>query len=716
MRRALSVALPLTLVLALSIWRSFGPAPLDTTAPENVFSGMRARAVQEELLAEGVPHPVGSAANMRVRERIEARFRALGYETSVQRRFVCNAYAACAAIENVIARLPGASSGDIVLMAAHYDSVAAGPGASDDSLGVASQLEVARAIRNDTLRNRVAFLVTDAEEVGLLGAEAFAADETLLRDVAVVVNLDMRGTYGTSNMFETSRGNRWLIRHLAGALERPQASSFFYTIYTLLPNDTDVTVFKRAGKAAVNFAAIGGVKWYHTPFDDLAHSSPRTLQHHGENALAAMRAFGDADLAARSKTDATYFDVLGFFLLWWPQEWTLWIAIVSLLALLFAARKAAPRVMTFGVLAAFATVLFAALGGVGMSWIVRLRSADTNWVAHPLAAILALALTGIAAALFAAALFNRRNDARGMLFGIAIVWHMIGIALAITLPGTAYLMIVPAVAFTICALAKASDTVTSVVTSTIGAIVIFPIAIMIYEALGGRLIAALALVAGIFVTLIAPLFARARNAVAAIGLAIVCAIIAIALPAFTREKPQTVQLFYVADPKPHWVTWNITDSLRKAAPFKATDASQSMPWNAGTVWTAPAPDLRVPPVSVSGERTANGVKVRVTTNRDAGRVSLFFRGGTLRSVNGVAPTSKPQRGSRLVGDWQYASANGVKEIVVEIAAKGRVEVVGSDTGFGFPPEGAALKSARDASPAIPIQDGDVTVTRTRATF
>ena len=63
----------------------------------------------------------------------------------------------------------------------------------------------------------------------------------------MVICVEMRGTYGPSNLFETSRGNRWLIRPLAKTLNRPQATSFFYAVYNLLPNDTDVTIFKRAG-------------------------------------------------------------------------------------------------------------------------------------------------------------------------------------------------------------------------------------------------------------------------------------------------------------------------------------------------------------------------------------------------------------------------------------------------------------------------------------
>ncbi len=269
MRRAFAVLLPLAIVLAVVLWRAEGPAPSALDAPDREFSSARAAAVLRELLAEGMPHPVGSPANIRVRERIESRFRTLGYETIVQRRFVCNASSSCAMVENILARQPGTRQGDVVLLAAHYDSVGAGPGASDDGMGVATLLEVARAVRGENLRNRVAFLFTDGEEAGLLGAEAFVLDESLVRDVAVVINVEMRGTYGASNLFETSLGNRWLIRTVAGALERPQASSFFYAIYSILPNDTDVTVFKRAGKAAINFAAIGGVmmgSWPRTVF------------------------------------------------------------------------------------------------------------------------------------------------------------------------------------------------------------------------------------------------------------------------------------------------------------------------------------------------------------------------------------------------------------------------------------------------------------------
>ncbi|HYI08583.1 MAG TPA: M20/M25/M40 family metallo-hydrolase, partial [Thermoanaerobaculia bacterium] len=667
MQRALTVLLPLAVIFALAFWRADGPAPKGTTAPETDFSSARAMDVLQSLLAEGVPHPVGSEANRRVRERIEARFRALGFTTSVQRRFACNAGAVCAMVENVIARAPGPAQGDALVIASHYDSVGAGPGASDDGIGTAALLEIARAIRGERFRNPVVFLITDGEEAGLLGAEAFVADETLSRNVAAVVNVEMRGTYGASNMFETSRGNRWLIRHLAGALERPQASSLFYTIYNLLPNDTDVTVFKRAGKAAVNFGGIRGVNWYHTPLDDLAHASPRTLQHHGDNLLATLRVLANADLAARSKTDATYFDILGFFMVWWPQEWTIPMAVLSLLLLVFAARRTPPRGMTLGVLATFSAILLAAVGGFGVAALARLRSGGIHFVAEPAAAVAAMWLTGIAAALLSAALFNRRDDARAMLYGAAIVWHTIGIAVALTMPGAAFLFIVPAIAVTVCALSHADETVTASIASTVAALLLFPLGLLLYDALGGQLMTAVAIVLGIFTTLSAPLFARARNGLAAAVLAIVLGVIAMLQPAATAERPRALSLSYVDDPKaasPLWVVSRVTDSLQQAAPFRQQNLALT-PWS-GTDWTAPAPRQNLPRVTVEGTRTATGVTIRVRSPRRANRLVLLVRGASVQRVNGVPLPPRPDRfRDRMPEGWAWASAMGVEEMTVE---------------------------------------------------
>ena len=699
MRRAITVFLPLAAIFALALWRARGPEPKPASAAE--FSAVRAMEVLRGLLAENVPHPMGTPANARVRDRIVAQLRAMDYDVTIQRRFACNAGAVCGMVENILARQPGARREDVVLLTSHYDSVGAGPGASDDGAGMATMLEVARVIRGRQFRNPIALLITDGEEAGLLGAEAFVADETLVREAAVVINVEMRGTYGPSNLFETSRGNRWLIRHLARELDRPQASSLFYAIYNLLPNDTDVTIFKRAGTAAVNFAAIRGVNWYHTPYDDLAHTNARTLQHHGDNVLAAVRALANADLDARSSTDATYFDVLAFHLVWWPQEWTVWIAAIGLLLLMIGARRMPPREMTFGVLTAFAAILLALALGTGVSWLARLRSDGTNYVARPEFSIAAMWLTGIASALLASALFRKRSQPRAMLYGIAIVWHMIGIALALTIPGAAFLFIVPAFAVALCAVAGANETVTSAIGSTVAAIVLFPVALLLYDALGGSLMVAVAIILGVLATLFAPLFASLRGAISVAALAIVCAVIALLQPPYTSERPKRISISHVDDGTPRWVA-----PERIGPQFKELEDDVR-----GNVWAAPAPSIEQH-VQMSATREGERLVVRVRSSRGANRLTLLLRGDVaVLRVNGVAPAPRPARfRERLFRGWRLAAANAAQEMTVECRAKGRVEAVASDMTFGI------AEGAPKVVGAIANQDGNVTITRTKAAY
>ena len=712
MRRLAAIGLPLLIVLLLALWRASGPAPKPASAPANEFSSDRAMTVLRELISKELPHPVATYANRHARERIVERFRALGYDTSVQTVAACNALPSCAVVSNVFAKPAGAADRAVVLVA-HYDSVAAGPGASDDGVGVAAILEIARALRNERHGNPIAFLITDAEEAGLVGAEGFVADAALARNVGAVINVENRGTYGPSNMFETSSRNRWLIRRFARTVGRPHATSFFSAIYNLLPNDTDVTVFKRAGIPAMNFAAIRGVNWYHTPLDDLAHVDPRTLQHHGDNLLAAARALADADLDARSRDDASYFDVLQFVLVWWPAGATIWICVISLVLLLFAARHTNPRAMTFGVLATFAAILLALFAGAALGWLARSRSAGVNWVAHPQPSILAMWLIGIAAALCAAALFRKRSEERALLFGAAFVWHAIAFVLAITLTGAAFLFLVPAIALTICALTRASETTISAVSSTAAAMVLLPLLILLYDALGGRMLAVIAILAGILFTLVAPLFARFRNAAAFAALALICTVIAAALPATSRERPRPISLSYIDDATPLWVTPVLTPELARAAHFTIAPSSLT-PWSSGTQYSAPAPHLPIPRVQMNATRNGDHVMVIIRSPRHANRLTLALRGGTVLRVNGIPPAPRPARWRERSETWRFALMSGVDEMTVEVQAHGALEAIAGDVSYGL--DAPALQQARKASNAVPQHEGDVVITRVRATL
>ena len=178
--RAFSAGLLLLAALLAATWLGLQPpSPLPSSAPAGSFSAGRALPQLRRVLdaaGEGVPHPVGSEASARVRDRVVAEFRAIGVSPRVAESLTCNRYLTCTPVANVVALLPGRGRGPAVLLSAHLDSVPAGPGAADDGSGVAIVLEIARALRAEPATSDVILLVDDAEESGLGGAEAFLLD------------------------------------------------------------------------------------------------------------------------------------------------------------------------------------------------------------------------------------------------------------------------------------------------------------------------------------------------------------------------------------------------------------------------------------------------------------------------------------------------------------------------------------------------------------
>ena len=99
---------------------------------------------------------------------------------------------------NLVAELPGRTSPRVVLLGAHLDSVANGPGINDNGSGSALVLELARQARR--LRARPAlglrFAWWGAEELGLHGSTAYVRTlpRAELARLAAVLNFDMVGS------------------------------------------------------------------------------------------------------------------------------------------------------------------------------------------------------------------------------------------------------------------------------------------------------------------------------------------------------------------------------------------------------------------------------------------------------------------------------------------------------------------------------------------
>ena len=316
------------------------PKPQPLTAPATAFSAER--AMTDVFSMASVPHPVGSAADAAARDVLVARMTALRLSPQVhsgvgiyQTKRAANVIA-LGRVENIVGVLPGRDPGAPALaLMAHYDSVPGSTGASDDAAGVASALEIVRAIKARGAPARdVIVLLTDGEEAGLLGASAFFRDDPLAKRIGFLLNMEARGSSGRVQMFQTGEGNGEAIRLMAAKAPRPTASSLTGFIYKYMPNDTDFTVSKAAGAPGLNYAFIGHQFDYHAASSTPATQDRGTLQDMGDQVLAMAQALAFAPALPAPAPDLVYSQTPGGLTLFYPPM-TGWL-IVGCAALLLA--------------------------------------------------------------------------------------------------------------------------------------------------------------------------------------------------------------------------------------------------------------------------------------------------------------------------------------------------------------------------------------------
>ena len=321
-------------LVMIGIEQTIPPKPTSHSAPKSTFSASRAMSHVRHIGAK--PHPTASPENTDVRQYLINQISALGHVPEIQSTLATSPKKKQSAfIHNVMLKIPGKQSGKALMLVAHYDSVPAGPGAADDAASVAAILETLRAIKTlPPFQNDLICLFTDGEELGLLGAHAFVEQHPWAKAVGLVLNFEYRGNSGAFLMFETSDGNGKLIAGLAGSVSFVMSNSLMYEVYKRLPNDTDFSVFKRAGIPGMNFAAIEGHEAYHTQLDQPEFLNPGTLQHEGEIMLALVKQFGNQSLDDLKAENHSYFDFPGLDIIHYPMSWNL--PLCALLVMLFA--------------------------------------------------------------------------------------------------------------------------------------------------------------------------------------------------------------------------------------------------------------------------------------------------------------------------------------------------------------------------------------------
>ncbi|MDO6812617.1 M20/M25/M40 family metallo-hydrolase [Tenacibaculum soleae] len=325
-------------------------------------------------------HHTGSAEHKVVQDYLVNELKELGLNPEIQQQTVINKkWRASTSTQNIIAKIKGSGNGKSLLLLTHYDSNPhSSLGASDAGSGVVTILEGLRAFlaKKQQPKNDIIILFSDAEELGLLGAQAFVENHPFAKNIGLVLNFEARGSGGASYMLmETNAKNKKILTEFLNSNPNyPAANSLMYSIYKKLPNDTDLTVFREKGNInGFNFAFIDDHFDYHTAQDSFERLNRETLQHQAEYFTTSINYFSNSDLTnTHSEVDYIYVNFPFMKLLNYPFSWVLPMFIIALFIFItlvfFGLRKG--KIAVHSVLKGFVPFLAALVICTGVSYIL----------------------------------------------------------------------------------------------------------------------------------------------------------------------------------------------------------------------------------------------------------------------------------------------------------------------------------------------------------
>jgi hypothetical protein len=579
----------IAILCVFSIWRHNPTAALNADAPTLDFSAGRAMTTVVSLSQK--PHPLGTDAHIEVRDFLVAELSKMGLSPEVQKAVVVRESDGSpfhvGTVQNIAARLKGTENSKAVLLMAHYDTVPTSLGASDDSSSVAAILETLRAIKaGPPLKNDLIILFTDGEEVGLMGARAFVAEHPWAKDVGLALNFEARGNGGPSIMFETSDNNGWLVAGLAGAALHPVTNSLLYEVYNHLPNETDLTVFKQAGYAGMNFAYIGGLPYYHALADNVQQLDQDSLQHQGSTALALTRQFGNLDLNRPQSRNAVYFDLFGSYLIHYSYGLVLPLSV--LVGLLFVGmiiwgmrqKQLSVRGIAWGVLALLAAMISAVLIMSLIWFLISLLHSGYGLILQGTtynSGVYIVSFIALTIALTASIYiwFRRRTSQLNLFAGALVWWLVLTLLTGVFLPGASYLFMLPLFfslpAIFILSVSERRERISTAqllglfICSVPAIILLAPATNLLLVALPAHCYGGLMITVVLLLGLLLPLLdlISAPNKWMLPGLSVLACLILIvvgtATSSFNSQRPKPNNVFYALDGDRNKAVWASTD-------------------------------------------------------------------------------------------------------------------------------------------------------------
>ena len=330
------------LIILLTVYVSFNDLIPSSEKPLDKYDFSIENALDHLRIISKKPHYTGSEYHSVVRDYILNELKNMGLETEIQNQVVTRFCCVGTNTSNIIGTIKGSSNGKSLVLLTHYDSRHhASFGASDAGSGVVTILEGVRSFlsKNTIPINDIHLVFTDAEEIGLLGAQAFVKNHSLVDNIGLVLNFEARGSGGPSYMLmETNGKNGVLISEFINAEPGfPAANSLMYSIYKMLPNDTDLTIFReQANIDGFNFAFIGDHFDYHTSLDSFERLDRNTLIHQADYIMSMLNHFSKINLSnLDSENDNVYLNFPILKMLHYPYSWIYPLLIFSIIFFLF---------------------------------------------------------------------------------------------------------------------------------------------------------------------------------------------------------------------------------------------------------------------------------------------------------------------------------------------------------------------------------------------
>lgn len=634
----------------------------ETEGSLSEFSTLRALKKLENITQE--PHYVGSENHKTVARYLQKELEALGLETSIQEGYSFSEWGNLVKSKNILARIKGTDNSKALMLLSHYDSAphSKSLGASDDGSGIVTILEGVRAfLHNKTShKNDIIILFSDAEELGLNGAALFVTQHKWAKDVGVVINFEARGSSGPSYMLmEVNQGNANMVNAFTEANPRfPVSNSLMYSIYKMLPNDTDLTVFReRANIQGFNFAFIDGHFNYHTAQDDLQHMSQNTLAHQGTYLMPLLNHFSNIDLKTLDATeDKVYFNT-PFHFMSYPFSWNIPLVVVAFVLFLglcfvgFGKRILNGREILKGFALFFGSLLFAGcITFLGWRIILEIypeyKEILQGFTYNGHAYIGAFLFLSLSILFFFYRKFIPENQLMNFSVAPLLVWIIINLALAIALPGAGF-FILPVFAslimFSYFILTQRTSTFINLLFAIPALIIYVPFVTMFPVGLGLKMLFGSAMLLVLVFGLLLPVMGK-FNKKGAWSFLMLLVSIGFFVDAHIHSgfeagtaKPNSLLYLYDADQnKAVWTTYDKqldewTRNYLGDNPEPATELNKNAllsKYNSGFSFRAPAPEkeLQQPTISFLRDTIIGNqrhLKIKISPNRKVNRYDIF---------------------------------------------------------------------------------------------